>query len=201
MSFNAAHTPFDDPPFDPDLEVPTCTGSSPQCHRDMIRYMDLEIARLLTAVDLATTTVIFVGDNGSDIDTIDLPNDDPYEPDQAKETLYERFSGDGLEVLGFPCNQFGKQEPGDAGEIRSFCDTRFGVTFPLFAKVDVNGAKAHPLYRLLKDAAPGVLGTKNIKWNFTKFLVGRDGRVLGRYGSTTKPEALEKDIRSALDAR
>ena len=114
------------------------------------------------------------------------------------EALYERHKAEGLEVLGFPCNQFGHQEPGDADEIRSFCSLTYQVTFPLFAKIDVNGANAHPLYALLKSQRPGMLGSEPIKWNFTKFLVGRDGAVLDRYAPTTTPEAIEGAIRAAL---
>jgi glutathione peroxidase len=101
-------------------------------------------------------------------------------------------------VLGFPCNQFGGQEPGTEAEIASFCDTRFGVTFDLFAKVEVNGPNAHPLFRLLKAQAPGVLGTEAIKWNFTKFLVDPAGTVVKRYGPQTAPQAIAADIEAVL---
>ena len=104
------------------------------------------------------------------------------------EKLYKDLSGKGLEILGFPCNQFGAQEPGSEEEIESFCEVNYGVTFPLFAKVDVNGDKAHPLYEHLKSEAPGVLGSKGIKWNFTKFLVNRKGEVVRRYAPTDKPQ-------------
>ncbi|MFC5513925.1 glutathione peroxidase [Massilia jejuensis] len=114
------------------------------------------------------------------------------------EAVYRRFHARGLAVLGFPCNQFGHQEPGGEAEIGAFCEENYGVTFPLFAKVDVNGAGAHPLFRYLKHAAPGVLGTKLIKWNFTKFLVGRDGAVVKRYGPRTKPEKIAGDIEALL---
>ncbi len=117
---------------------------------------------------------------------------------QALEAVYRKFKDRGLEILGFPCNQFGKQEPGDAQEIASFCSTRYEVSFPMFEKIEVNGDGAHPLYRLLKTAAPGVLGSEAIKWNFTKFLVGRDGKVIKRYAPATKPEKIEQDIESAL---
>jgi len=100
--------------------------------------------------------------------------------------------------LGFPCNQFGQQEPGSTSEIQSFCETRFGVSFPLFEKVDVNGINAHPLFKYLTKAMPGILGTEGIKWNFTKFLVDRKGNVVKRYTSMTKPEDLEKEIESLL---
>lgn len=112
--------------------------------------------------------------------------------------LHETYAARGLDVLGFPCNQFGKQEPGDAAQIGSFCEKNFGVTFPMFAKIDVNGANAHPLYRWLTDEAPGLLGIEAIKWNFTKFLVDRDGNVVKRYAPLTKPEAIEADIEKLL---
>jgi glutathione peroxidase len=108
--------------------------------------------------------------------------------------LHERFAARGLEVLGFPCNQFGKQEPGDAAQIGSFCEKNFGVTFPMFEKVDVKGPDAHPLFRYLTDEARGLLGTRSIKWNFTKFLVDRNGKVLKRYAPKTKPEEIVGDI-------
>ncbi|MCK5769551.1 glutathione peroxidase [Algiphilus sp.] len=114
------------------------------------------------------------------------------------ETLYRDFRDRGFEILGFPCNQFGHQEPGDADEIASFCSTTYDVSFPMFAKVDVNGDDAHPLYRHLKQEKSGLLGTGAIKWNFTKFLIGRDGTVLKRYAPTDKPEKLRADIEAAL---
>ena len=114
------------------------------------------------------------------------------------EKLHAKYKDLGFSVLGFPCNQFGNQEPGSESEIKSFCETNYAVTFPLFAKVDVNGPNAHPLYRFLKDELPGVLGTKRIKWNFTKFLVDREGRPLKRYGPQEKPEALDDEINKSL---
>jgi glutathione peroxidase len=114
------------------------------------------------------------------------------------EELQRRFSARGFDVLGFPCDQFGHQEPGDAAEIKSFCTLNYDVSFPLFAKIEVNGEGAHPLYRLLKKQAPGLLGTEGIKWNFTKFLVGRDGKVLKRYAPNDKPERIADDIDKAL---
>jgi glutathione peroxidase len=113
---------------------------------------------------------------------------------EGLEKLYRKFKDKGLVVLGFPCNQFGSQEPGNEAEIRGFCDMHYSVTFPLFAKVDVNGRNAHPIYRYLKSAKKGLLGREAIAWNFTKFLVGKDGAVLRRYGSRRKPEAIEKDV-------
>ena len=114
------------------------------------------------------------------------------------EALYQEHRDDGFVVLGFPCNQFGGQEPGTEGEIKTFCETRFGVTFPMFAKVDVNGDAAHPLWKWLKDEKGGLLGFDAIKWNFTKFLVGRDGKVIKRYAPTDKPESIAADIEAAL---
>jgi len=116
------------------------------------------------------------------------------------EALYRQYQDRGFVVLGFPCNQFGAQEPGSEAAIGAFCEREFGVTFPLFAKVDVNGDAAHPLWRHLKEVAPGVLGTEAIKWNFTKFLVGRDGRVRQRYAPLAKPEDLAADVEAALAA-
>ncbi len=114
------------------------------------------------------------------------------------EAVYEQFKDRGVVVLGFPCNQFGGQEPGGSEEIGSFCERNFGVTFPLFEKVEVNGDSAHPLFEHLKEKAPGLLGSKAIKWNFTKFLVQKDGTVFGRYAPTTKPEEMMADIEKLL---
>jgi glutathione peroxidase len=114
------------------------------------------------------------------------------------EELYQKYSSQGLVILGFPCNQFGQQEPGDSQQIKDFCETRFKVTFPLFEKIDVNGENAHPLYQFLSKSAPGIFGTEGIKWNFTKFLVDRQGNVVKRFPSTTKPEDLDKEIRDLL---
>lgn len=116
------------------------------------------------------------------------------------EDIYTRHHALGFEVLGFPCNQFGSQEPGTAEEISAFCEKNFGVHFPLFAKIDVNGDHAAPLYQYLKSAAPGLLGSEGIKWNFTKFLINKDGTVYGRYAPQTKPEALTADIGKLLAA-
>jgi glutathione peroxidase len=114
------------------------------------------------------------------------------------EELHKRYAGRGLVVLGFPCNQFGAQDPGSNEEIASFCQVNYGVSFPMMAKVDVNGPQAHPLYRWLTAEAPGLLGSKAIKWNFTKFLVGKDGSVLKRYAPQDAPEKLAKDVEAAL---
>jgi glutathione peroxidase len=114
------------------------------------------------------------------------------------EALYRRFRERGFAVLGFPCDQFGHQEPGDESEIRKFCTDKYDVTFPMFAKTEVNGLNAHPLFKALKQAAPGLLGTQAIKWNFTKFLVDGKGRVLRRYAPSDKPETLTQAIEAAL---
>lgn len=113
------------------------------------------------------------------------------------ETLYKKYADQGLVILGFPCNQFGKQEPGGADEIAQTCHINYGVSFPMFAKVEVNGASAHPLFRYLKTALPGVLGGR-IKWNFTKFLIGRDGQPLRRFAPITPPEKMDAAIKAAL---
>ncbi len=114
------------------------------------------------------------------------------------EQLHRTYGERGLVVLGFPCNQFGGQDPGSDEEIGAFCQKNFGVTFPMMSKIDVNGAQAHPLYRWLTAEAPGLLGSKAIKWNFTKFLVGKDGRVIKRYAPQDAPEKLAADIEAAL---
>jgi len=114
------------------------------------------------------------------------------------ESLYEKLREKGLTILGFPCNQFGQQEPGNEEEIGAFCRMNYGVSFPMFAKIDVNGPNTHPLYEFLKGEQPGVLGTKNIKWNFTKFLVDRNGKVVDRFAPMTKPEEIEKSIATVL---
>lgn len=116
------------------------------------------------------------------------------------ESLWQTYRERGLVIVGFPSNQFGHQDPGTDTEIASFCQVNYGVTFPMMSKVDVNGANAHPLWKWLTAEAPGILGTKAIKWNFTKFLVGRDGQVIKRYAPTDKPEQLASDIEAALAA-
>jgi len=115
---------------------------------------------------------------------------------EGLEALFREYQDRGLTVLGFPCNQFGAQEPGNAEEIASFCSLTYDVTFPMLAKIDVNGPSAHPLYTFLKKAQKGVLGTEGIKWNFTKFLIDRDGEVVERFAPTTKPE----DLKAAVEA-
>lgn len=113
------------------------------------------------------------------------------------EELYEEYDGE-VQVLGFPCNQFGHQEPGDAEEIKNFCSLKYDVTFPMFQKVDVNGPKAHPLFSFLKDHRPGIMGSKAIKWNFTKFLVNREGEVVKRYAPNDAPEKIKREIAQYL---
>lgn len=114
------------------------------------------------------------------------------------EALYKDLNDQGFEILGFPCNQFGSQEPGSSEDIQQFCDLNFGVTFPLFKKIEVNGDGAAPLYQFLKKEAPGLMGTKAIKWNFTKFLVNRDGKVIKRFAPNDTPEAIRKHIEKLL---
>ena len=114
------------------------------------------------------------------------------------EALYEKLHGKGLEILGFPCNQFGEQEPGSEAEIESFCELNYGVTFPMFAKIDVNGDGAAPLYKYLKKEKPGLMGSEAIKWNFTKFLVDRSGKVIERYAPNTEPANITGDIEKIL---
>jgi glutathione peroxidase len=114
------------------------------------------------------------------------------------EALYQKYKDRGFSVLGFPCNQFGAQEPGDEKEIKSFCDMNYHVSFPMFAKVEVNGDGAHPLYQFLKREGKGILGTEAIKWNFTKFLVNREGQVVKRFAPNTEPQALEEQVEALL---
>ena len=117
---------------------------------------------------------------------------------EGLEAVYEKYRDQGFEVLGFPCNQFGGQEPGESGDIAQFCEKNYGVKFPMFEKVDVNGDAAHPLFTYLKNAAPGLLGTKDIKWNFTKFLVDAKGDVVERYAPNAEPASLAGDIEKVL---
>jgi glutathione peroxidase len=116
------------------------------------------------------------------------------------EALYRQYKERGLSVLGFPCDQFGHQEPGDAQEIRNFCSLNYQVSFPLFAKIDVNGANTHPVYSQLKAQAPGIFGSRKVKWNFTKFLIDADGNVVKRFAPVTKPEVLTAEIAALLSA-
>ncbi|GEO27521.1 glutathione peroxidase [Alicyclobacillus acidoterrestris] len=120
---------------------------------------------------------------------------------EGLEALYRKYQDEGFVILGFPCNQFGKQEPGSEAEIAQFCQVTYDVTFPMFAKIDVNGRNAHPLYQYLKSEAGGVLGSQAIKWNFTKFLVNRQGKVLKRFAPTVSPSELEQDVVEALRER
>jgi glutathione peroxidase len=115
------------------------------------------------------------------------------------EALHQQYKEQGLEIIGFPCDQFGGQEPGNDTEIEQFCELNFGVSFRLSAKVNVNGDDAHPVFNVLKKDAPGILGTERIKWNFTKFLVGKDGKVITRFATATKPESIKADIEAALE--
>jgi glutathione peroxidase len=117
---------------------------------------------------------------------------------EGLEALWQKYRDQGLVILGFPCDQFGHQEPGNEEQIQSFCSTTYGVSFPMFAKVDVNGANTHPVYEHLKQEAPGLLGTTSVKWNFTKFLVDRDGQVVKRYASTDTPKKIEAEISERL---
>lgn len=117
---------------------------------------------------------------------------------QGLEALHEKYHEQGLEILGFPCNQFGQQEKGSEADIEQFCQMNYGVNFPMFSKVEVNGKAAAPLYQYLKKSAPGIFGSENIKWNFTKFLIGKDGQVIDRYAPMTKPEDIESEIVEAL---
>ena len=117
---------------------------------------------------------------------------------EGLEALYEKYRDQGLEILGFPCNQFGKQDPGSNDEISEFCQLNYGVSFPMFGKIEVNGSAADPLYKHLKQEAPGALGTRGIKWNFTKFLVNREGEVLKRFAPATTPAQIEQEIKTLL---
>jgi len=117
---------------------------------------------------------------------------------EGLEKLYEKYRERGLEILGFPCNQFREQDPGSDTEIEQFCQVNYGVTFPMFAKIDVNGPTTHPLFKYLKAAAPGIFGSEKIKWNFTKFLINRNGEVVARFAPATKPEKIEKAIANSL---
>jgi glutathione peroxidase len=117
---------------------------------------------------------------------------------EGLENIYKELKEEGLEILGFPCNQFGAQEPGSNSEIQEFCKLQFDIKFPVFDKIDVNGETAHPLYTYLKAQAPGLLGSKSIKWNFTKFLIDRDGNVIKRFAPTDKPEKIQKEVKKLV---
>ncbi|MDF1628574.1 MAG: glutathione peroxidase [Alcanivoracaceae bacterium] len=152
-----------------------------------------------TAQDIAGKDVDLSQYNGKVLLIVNTASKCGFTPQyKGLQAVFEKYRERGFEVLGFPCNQFGHQEPGDEAQISEFCELNFGVDFPLFGKIDVNGDDAHPLYRHLKEEAPGLLGSKAVKWNFTKFLVNRDGQVVKRYAPTDKPEALAKDIEKLL---
>ncbi|MCC2595555.1 glutathione peroxidase [Pusillimonas sp. MFBS29] len=153
-----------------------------------------------SAVAIDGETIDFSDYQGKVLLIVNVASECGFTPQyKGLQTLFETYRDQGLLVLGFPCNQFGRQEPGEPAQIAGFCTQQYGVTFPLFEKIDVNGPGAHPLYTWLKTRKSGVLGSQSIKWNFTKFLLGRDGEVLQRYGSTTKPEAMRRDIEKALE--
>jgi len=161
---------------------------------------------MATAHDFAVTTLrgeprSMADYRGQTLLIVNVASACGYTPQYAGlEALYRKYKDRGFVVLGFPCNQFGAQEPGSADEIATFCGTRYEVTFPLFAKIDVNGANAHPLFEHLKSERPGALGTKGIKWNFTKFLVNGRGEVVQRYGSSTTPEQIDADVAALVEA-
>jgi glutathione peroxidase len=151
----------------------------------------------LTTIEGTPTTL--TSHRGSVLLIVNVASKCSFTPQYAGlEELYQKYKDRGLVVLGFPCNQFMWQEPGDGNEIKSFCTLKYNVTFPMFAKVDVNGKNSHPLYKHLKNEARGLLGSKSVKWNFTKFLVDRDGKVVRRYFTLTKPEKLAADIEKLL---
>lgn len=151
----------------------------------------------VTAIDGTETTL--APHRGNVMLVVNVASQCGFTPQYAGlERLHKELGPKGLAVLGFPCNQFGEQEPGNADEIKNFCSLTYDVSFPLFAKIDVNGAGTHPLYAHLKRERPGLLGTESVKWNFTKFLVGRDGRVLARFAPTDTPESIRADIERAL---
>ncbi|GHA70539.1 glutathione peroxidase [Cognatilysobacter bugurensis] len=154
-----------------------------------------------SAVDIDGTTRDLDAFRGQVLLIVNVASQCGYTPQYSGlEQLWRRYRDRGFAVLGFPCDQFGRQEPGDEAQIREFCSVKYDVTFPMFSKVDVNGVDAHPLWSWLKHERPGVLGTEAIKWNFTKFLVGRDGRALRRYAPGDTPESIAPDIEAALGA-
>jgi len=148
-----------------------------------------------TAVDMQGRDVPLAGYPGKVLLIVNTASKCGFTPQfQGLEALHRQYQDRGLRILGFPCNQFGKQDPGSNDEISQFCELNYGVSFPLFAKLEVNGDDAHPLFKYLKAEAPGILGTRAIKWNFTKFLVDRNGKVVARYAPRDKPEDLAADI-------
>ena len=151
------------------------------------------------AIDIDGTPVSLADYRGKVLLIVNVASKCGFTPQYAGlETLWQDYREQGLVVLGFPCDQFGSQEPGDEEEIKNFCSINFDVSFPMFAKIEVNGDQAHPLWKWLKQEKSGLLGIGAIKWNFSKFLVGRDGKVLKRYAPTDKPESLAGDIEAAL---
>ncbi|WP_312346757.1 glutathione peroxidase [Leclercia sp.] len=154
----------------------------------------------LTATSLRGQPISMADYAGKVVLVVNTASQCGFTPQYASlEKLYKKYADQGLVVLGFPCNQFGKQEPGGADDIAQTCHVNYGVSFPMFGKVEVNGATAHPLFRYLKEALPGVLGGR-IKWNFTKFLIGRDGKPLKRFAPMTTPEKMEAAIVAALES-
>lgn len=155
----------------------------------MTGFYDIALERL----DGSTTTMGVY--RGKTLVIVNVASECGFTPQyEGLEALYRKFKAQGFVVLGFPCNQFGRQEPGSPNDIRQFCDRQYGISFPMFAKIDVNGPQAHPLYRYLKSAKRGLLRRETIAWNFTKFLVDKNGFVVRRYGPRTKPEAIEQDV-------
>ena len=151
------------------------------------------------AKDIRGKTVSMSQYKGKVILVVNVASECGFTPQyEGLEKLYETYKEQGFEILAFPCNQFGEQEPGSAEEIQKFCSSKFSVTFPLFEKIDVNGDNTHPLYVFLKKEATGFLGSESIKWNFTKFLIDKEGKVVDRYGSATKPAKIAKDIEKLL---
>ena len=194
-------TPMNPVPLTPALGLCACTRgvqtASPAPAQALTKASTFHA---LSALDIHGKTLSMQELKGKKVMVVNTASECGYTPQYEQlQELYEAYKDKGLVIIGFPCNQFGKQEPGDANEIKNFCSLTYDVTFPMFAKVDVNGKDAHPLFIWLKDEKKGLLGGK-IKWNFTKFLVGRDGQVISRHAPTTKPEDLEADIRAALDA-
>lgn len=153
----------------------------------------------LAADTIDDTPLSFAAYRGKTVLIVNIASQCGFTPQyKGLEALWRKFKDRGLVILGFPCNQFGRQEPGDAAAIKNFCLSQYNVSFPLFAKIDVNGANAHPVYQHLKAAAPGVLGSEAIKWNFTKFLVDDSGEVVKRYGSIETPDKIEQDLSALL---
>jgi glutathione peroxidase len=164
-----------------------------------VRFARMSELYDFSAKTLDGRTIAFDAYRGKVVLVVNTASECGFTPQYAGlEAINRKYRAKGLEVLGFPCNQFGAQEPGDAGQIGAFCEKNYGVSFQMFDKIKVNGPEAHPLYQWLRHAAPGMLGTEAIKWNFTKFLLGRDGRVFRRYATATKPEAIEDDIERLL---